>query len=689
MKISTPETWIKPEPNPVAVIRGDSSPRLASWLVPLLMVGLTFTAFLPALQNGFLTWDDGDNLVGNLKYRGVGWAQLRWMFTTFHSGHYQPLTWMSFDLDYLLWGLNPFGYHLTSVLLHCANAVLFYFVVRRLLRIVFSASSYPTEFSLRCAAGIAALFFSIHPLRVESVAWATERRDVLSGFFLLSTLICYLKATAETDENAGRKGWVRAAVTLYGMSLLSKAGGMTLPAVLVILDIYPLKRLEGGPTKWFRATTRRVWLEKVPFLILALAAMIVASIAQYHVGAMRSLNQHGLLLRLTQALFGLVFYVRKTFLPLGLSPLYELPVHLTPWDWPFLWSGVITLIVSLILFAARRHWPAGLAIWVCYGILLAPVLGVAQSGPQLVADRYSYVSCLGWAILVGGGVLWGWFRWADRLASWKTIASVMGTAAAIVLISLGVLTWKQSQIWYDDERLWRYALTVVPESSIAHYNLALILEKREGKLEEAGAHLRKALELNPAYAKAYLGLGNVLLKRGESDEAISQYRLALQIDPTAADVHVNLGNALALRGELDEAIHHYRQALELDAASQNAHYNLGNALALRGQLDEAIEHYRETSRINPAHSEAHFSLANALVARGQLEEAIDHYQEAVKINPDDTEAYHNLGRVLAAQGQLDRAVDCFRKALSVRPDFVQAQESLKHALAEQGKRTKP
>src|SRR2546426_882330 len=237
--------------------------RCACWLVPVLITLVTFTAFLPALQNRFVTWDDEKNFLDNPHYRGLGWTQLRWMWTT-HLGHYIPLTWMTLGLDYLLWGMNPLGYHLTNLLLHAANAVVFFFVVRRLLT---RALPSPAErgHALTVSAGFASLVFAIHPLRVESVAWVTERRDVLSGLFYLVTILLYLRASERGERG---RGWYWGTVGLFACALLSKAMAVSVPVVLLILDVYPLRRL-GGSTGWWSEPARRVYVEKIPFVLLA------------------------------------------------------------------------------------------------------------------------------------------------------------------------------------------------------------------------------------------------------------------------------------------------------------------------------------------------------------------------------------------------------------------------------------
>src|SRR3989441_8329744 len=271
--------------------RGDGSMVLTSaqrwvrWLAPLLVALLTLTAFLPTLQNQFVSWDDDKNFLENPHYRGLGWTHLRWMWTT-HLGHYIPLTWMTLGLDYLLWGMNPVGYHLTSLLLHAANAVVFFFVVRRILTLALPS---PSEhgYALAVSSGFAALVFAIHPLRVESVVWVTERRDVLSGLFYLVAILLYLRAC---ERGARGRGWYWLSVAVFGCALFSQSIAGSLPVVLLILDVYPLRRL-GGALGWWSEPARRVYVEKIPFVLLAAAASAIAVMAQSLVRAPLSLAQ--------------------------------------------------------------------------------------------------------------------------------------------------------------------------------------------------------------------------------------------------------------------------------------------------------------------------------------------------------------------------------------------------------------
>src|SRR5437762_9790918 len=410
--------------------------RWVYWLVPVLVALVTFAVFLPALQNQFVNWDDPTNFLDNPYYRGLGWSQLRWMWTT-HLGHYIPLTWMTLGLDYLLWGMNPVGYHLTSLLLHAANAVVFFFVV---LRILTRALPSPSErgYALAVSAGVAALVFAIHPLRVESVAWVTERRDVLSGLFYLVAILLYLRAC---ERGARGRGWYWLSVAAFVLALLSKSMVVNLPIVLVILDVYPLRRL-GGAVGWWSAPARRVYVEKIPFVLLAAVASAVALMAQLSHDTMVSVVQLSGLGRLAVSMYGVSFYLWKTVAPVNLSPLYELPPTVNPWALPFIVSYGVVVAITAIVLAFRRRVPGLPAAWVTYIVVLLPVLGIFQSGSQIAADRYTYLASLGWAILVSAGVL----------SHWRRRPFLFTGLAACVLFGLGILTWNQVQVWRDSEK---------------------------------------------------------------------------------------------------------------------------------------------------------------------------------------------------------------------------------------------
>src|SRR5437867_2729468 len=578
--------------------------RWGSWLVPVLIALVTLAAFLPTLQNQFVNWDDHENLLDNPHYRGLGRAHLRWMWTT-HMGHWIPLTWMTFGLDYLLWGMNPVGYHLTSLLLHVTNAVVFFFVVRRILTLALPS---PAERShaLAVSAGFAALVFAIHPLRVESVAWVTERRDVLSGLFYLVAILLYLRAC---ERGARGRGWYWLSVAAFVLALLSKSMVVNLPIVLLILDVYPLRRL-GGAVGWWSAPARRVYVEKIPFVLLAAAAAAIALMAQLSHNTMVSVVQLSGLGRLAVSAYGLSFYLWKTVAPVNLSPLYELPPTVNPWAPPFIVSYGVVVAITAIVLAIRRRVPGLPAAWVAYIVVLLPVLGIFQSGPQIAADRYTYLAGLGWAILAGAGLLSCW-RSSRRSKTGTPATWLLAGIAFCVVVGLGVLTWNQVQVWRDSEKLWSHAAGIDPRSPVGQYSWGLALAQ-EGKLTEAIEHYTTALRIKPDYADAHINLGIALAQQGKLAEASEHYQQALHLKPDSAEAHTNWGLALAQQGKLAEAIDHYRQALQIKPESAEVHIIWGTALAERGRLAEASEHYRQALQIQPDHAAAQSNLLNVL-----------------------------------------------------------------------------
>ncbi|MCX5797053.1 MAG: hypothetical protein NTY77_16290, partial [Elusimicrobia bacterium] len=365
--------------------------RLRAGLIPAAVFLASLAVFLPALQNGFVNWDDELTISLNEHIRGLSWAHLRWMFALpqGNAGQYHPLTWLSYALDYALWGTAPFGYHLTNLLLHAVNAVLFYFLSLRLFACASGESG--ADLDTRTAAAFSALLFGLHPLRVESVAWATERRGLLSGLFYLGTLLCYLKAKTAPAAGAERR-WTAAAWAAYVLSLLAKGIGVTLPAILLVLDRYPLRRLSASPARWLRAPERRVILEKLLFAAPAVGIAMIDLFAELSSGAIVPNAAGSLGLHLAVAVYGLTFYLWKTLLPVHLLPLYSMPATLGGLGLRFWLSAAVIAGLGLGFFLARRRWPAGWAAGTIYVLALLPVLGLVQLGHHMVADRYSYLA---------------------------------------------------------------------------------------------------------------------------------------------------------------------------------------------------------------------------------------------------------------------------------------------------------
>jgi protein O-mannosyl-transferase len=659
------------------------SKGLLCWLIPCVIVLITGATFFPVLNNQFVNLDDRVNLLGNPSYRGLGLAQFRWMFTTFHNSLYRPITWVTFGADYLLWGMEPFGYHLTSLILHCATAVLVYLLAMRLLSLAEPNPPARSELALRVAATFAALVFAIHPLRVEPVAWASARNDVVAGLFFIGAILCYLRAV-RIGEPGRVRSWLGSAIVVYALSLFSKPNGIMLPFALLVLDVYPLRRLGGGPGKWFGPAARGIWWEKAPFLLLSFGAGVLALIAKEQSKLLAPLDHYGLIERGMQSICGLAFYLWKTFVPLALSPLYELPVHMEISDGSFLLSGTVVAPLTIALFVFRHRWPVGMASWLCYLVILAPVTGVVQNGPQIAADRYSYLSCLPWAILAGGALLNCWQAW-QRGKVGRLSLVLAGGVVGLVIISFAVLSWRQTQVWRDAETLWRHALTVNEKSFFAHQFLGTALFDAN-RTDDAMGHFRRALEINPSRASAHNNVGNALAHRGDAEGAMKYYLQAIKLDPDSAVAHFNLARLLALKGLESEAIGHYRQALEIKPDHADAHNDLGLLLEMKGDMAAAQSEFQQALRLEPNHDKAFFNLGELLAKQGDLAKATSYYQQAARINPNEAAIQVRLALVLARQGQLESATTHLLSAVKLKPDYAEAHVLLARSLVAQGKK---
>jgi Flp pilus assembly protein TadD len=608
---------------------------------------VTFAAFVPVLGADFVDWDDNRNFLENPYYRGLSGEHLRWMFTTTKMGHYQPLSWVTLGLDYALWGMDARGYHLTNLLLHCATALSFYFLAARLLVLAVPGAR-RSGWSLRLCAALAAALFAVHPLRVESVAWITERRDVLSGLFFVLTIVAYLRSVAVPSQplpagrqgSAVRLGWYLASMGLLALSLLSKSWGMTMPAVLVILDVYPLRRVGGASGGWFTRQAALVWLQKVPFLALAVLAAFQAANAQANqFQTLKTLAEYGVIARLGQAAYGLGFYVCRTLLPVGLGPIYEIPAGFTGLELTNIVSGLCVVAITVSLIAFRKRQPAALAVWAYYVAVVSPVLGLAQSGPQLVKDSYTYLSCMGWGLLLAGGLLRLWAGRGrgepgaktgashpsperkrgvqDHDVSGGPVARAPGSVGlalvAVVLCVLGGLTWRQAAFWKDSETLFRRALAVRPNSYNAHNNLGTLLRK-DGRIAEAVKHYRAAIAIKPDEANAHYNLANALKLNRRYEEAVTEYRRAVELNPLQPAFHFNCANTLANNlGRPEQALEHYREALRLKGLPRavasrvkrsTLHYCIAFELRKLGRLEEARRHLEACLRLDPDHPQA-------------------------------------------------------------------------------------
>jgi tetratricopeptide (TPR) repeat protein len=589
--------------------------------IPAAIATVVLAAFLPTLDNGFVIWDDQLNFLENERYRGLGWSNLRWMFTTILLGHYVPITWLTLGLDYVLWGMDPRGYHLTSLVVHAANAVLAYLVALRLFR----HASVQTPRGVTMGAAAAALVFALHPLRVESVAWATERRDVLSGFFFLATILLYVLASERGDHS--RRRLLVAAVGCYVLAILSKSIVMSLPAVLVLLDLYPLRRLPPAPRRWREPALRTLWLEKVPFVLLGLAAAGLGYYAQAANKFFTSLTAYPWTARIGLVAYSYWFYLAKSVVPLALSPLYELPAAIHPLRGRFLVSLVGVVAITLAVVLLRRRWPAGLAAWTYYGLVLAPVSGLAHSGHQLAHDRYSYLSTLAFALLAGAGVA-AVARWSSTGVVRPLVSRVAVAGVALSLAGLGVLTWQQTHAWRDTDTLWRTAIEAEPTCTICRTNMASMLAK-SGLVDFARNHYEEVLELRPDRVKTHRDLAIVLGEMGRMTEANAHFETVLARYPQDAGILNDFGVVLMRQGRYDEALARLEQARRLSPDAPEVGANLGLVLLKLGRPAEALQHATRVVERDPTAAPARYVVVSAYLALHRPDEARRHH-EALK-----------------------------------------------------------
>jgi Flp pilus assembly protein TadD len=624
-------------------------------LLPIVIGILSVVAFLSALGGEFLTWDDDVNFLTNESYRGLGWTQIRWAFSNVRMGHYIPLTWLSLSGNYVAGGMDPRGYHLVNLLLHAANAILFYLVARRLLAAARDGGRQVARRDTLLAGGAAAaaLVWALHPLRVESVAWITERRDVLSGLFFLAAILAYLRGVEAGEHLEPR--WRTYSLLLFAGGLLSKASVMTLPAVLVLLDVYPLRR---NAFTW-----RRLVGEKAAYWALGLAGAVGALVALRLSGlTITPYVAYGPTARLAMVAYSFWFYPSTWIWPVRLSPMYELPARLDPLSPKFLFPVIGLAAVTTLLVLLRKRWPGGLAAWVYSAVMLLPISGVVHAGFQLAHDRYSYLSGLGFALVAGGAIAWILRATGDRRVSRPVAAGALGVAA-LGVAALGVGSWQQSRVWRDSETLWRWGVEADPRCAICADNLAALLSASDNpeRLREAEQLALHALAINPTYDSSYNTLGVVLAQRHADQEAEAAFRRAIQLSPDRVAPSVNLGILYARSGRNAQALPLLRAAFAKAPEHQGLRANLGLTLrnegilrARAGRLRDAEELFRDALGLIPEDPELHRDLGLVLWEQGRRDAAGIHLDRAAALRPGDAEAERLLAQFRSDPGRPPR-----------------------------------
>jgi len=645
---------------------GTSPPRGLVIALPAAIFLVTCLAFLPAVRNEFVSLDDHKNFLGNYHYRGLGLENVKWAWTTFHNGAYQPLSWILFSAQYVAWQLDAQGYHVVSVLLHAMNGALFYWLALRLLPLVLPVAARNHPVGLRWASALAALLFALHPLRAEAVAWLSTQPYLPVGMFYLLSLLAYLRACRSDGDTKRRFAWLAVSCVCYACSILSKGVGVTLVAVLVILDVYPLRRLwpgrrggEPGPANW------AVLAEKIPFLLLSVASALLAVWSKLE--AMVPVGSYDIPHRIVQAAWGVMFYLRKTILPVDLSPWYQFPDGFSIWEPRFVVSVVLAIVVSAAAIWCWQRWRAGTALWAYYLIVLFPLSHLVRLGRQAAADRYTYVACMCWALLGGAGVLAAWHARVNgrmKPLTFNGIAAVSIAACA----ALGVLSWRQVQVWHDGVSLWQRAADVTPEVPIPHSNLSQEL-RMKGDLRGAMRAVQAAIDLDPNDPGPWINKAVILLDMGRPGLAIEQLQTALRLAPDHYLAHSNLGAIHLRQGRIDEAIASLKRTVEIRPDNDGAQCNLANALMRKKRYDEAIKHCKAVLDRVPDSAEARTLWGMALARKGDTKGGLEKLREALDIDAGCGSARINLARVLGRLKRHDQALSLLRAGVELnRPE---------------------
>jgi tetratricopeptide (TPR) repeat protein len=587
---------------------------------------------------------------------GLSLASIKWAFTHRHADNWHPMTTVSHMLDCQLWGLSPGAHHLTNVLVHAVTSVFLF-----LLLCMMTGSFWRSAF--------VAAVFAIHPLRVESVAWVAERKDVLSGLFFMLTLWAYVRYVQQVQVSRPKSAvWYGLALGLFALGLMSKPMLVTLPFILLLLDYWPLKRMANDGVR--TGDGWRLAAEKMPFLLLAAAICVATLFAQSN--SMVSAQHLNFLGRVGNALISYTAYLGQMVFPIGLGVFYPHPgTHLSLSSLGI--SMTVLTIISAGVLARYRGFPYLIVGWLWYLGMLVPVIGFVQVGLQARADRYTYLPQIGLYIMMTWSV-------ADLCGGWSYRRIVLGSAGTAVLAGLLALARVQTSYWQNSITLWTHTLACTSENYLANYNLGVALGT-QAKFDEAIPRYEQALKIRPDYAEAHLNLANALTDQGKSDAAIQHYERALQLKPDSATAHNDLGTALDDQGKFDEAIQHYVRALELKPDYASAHYNWGKALVAQGKLDEAVSHYERALQLKPDYANAQYNLGNALAKQRKFSMAISHFEEALQLNPNYAEAHFNIGTALLNQGMVIQAQPHFQKALNLaaaqnNPALVESMRAL-------------
>jgi tetratricopeptide (TPR) repeat protein len=629
------------------------------WIGILLLIAV-LAVYSPVRHFDFVNYDDPDYVTDNSHVReGLTASGIVWAFTSSYAANWIPLVWISHMADVSLFGLDAGQHHLTSAILHAFSTLLLFAALRRMT-------------GARWRSAFVAFLFALHPLHVQSVAWVAERKDTLSAAFWMLALwtyalsrvdlpVCPSSGEVFISKRADREVYPTKTLVMaaYCAALLAKPMAVTFPFLLVLLDLWPLRRF---------SSIKQSLRDKVPMLALSAVVSVVTFLVQRGGGAVISVESVPLGLRIANAFVSYLAYLAQTVWPAKLAVFYPYPAEIAAWQ--AIGAAVVVAAVSVLVWRARRY-PYLATGWFWYLGTLLPVIGFLQVGEQARADRYTYLPLIGIAILIAWGA-------ADLTRAWPR-AAVAGLAAAAV-IACAIVTRGELQHWRNTETLMTHALDVTTGNYVAHDNLGESL-RRQRRTSEAIVHFREAVRIRPTSVEGHNNLGDALIAQGSVEEGAAELRQALRLNPGFPESHVNLGTALNKQGRSAEAIAEYRKAVELRPDSAVALTGLGAALVSAGQADAGIGYLREAIRLRPEFADAHYGLGIALAGLQRISEAAAEFAEAARIDPGDAEAHYNLGTAMGAQGRIPEAIEQFRIALQLRPAYANAELNLGKALA--------
>jgi len=649
-------------------------PKPSGWaharlIVGALLVLATVTAFWPLKDNDFVHYDDPPYITDNVFVQsGLSYKSLVWAFTnTSVVGYWHPVTWLSHMADFQLFGLNPRGHHFSNLFFHLLNVLLLFLFLERTTRALWPSA-------------LVAALFALHPLRVESVAWAAERKDVLSTFFWLLTMWVYLWYT----HRPSLKRYL-AVVLPFALGLMAKPMLVTLPVALLLLDFWPLGRVPltaapaGGaasapPGADARREVLRLLREKVPLLALAALFSLLTVVTQKR--AMASLIAIAPESRVANALISYMVYLGKTIWPLNLAVFYPHPQDNVSW---LLAAAAALALMGLSYLAWREagRRPYLTMGWLWYFLTLLPVIGLLQSGEQALADRFSYVPLIGIFIIIAWGA-------RDLTAGWPRQSLTLASAASLVLLACAILTWRQVGFWRDNQTLFEHANQVTADNHVAYTHL-IYAYGEQGMVEEAKRMFDQAIKMRPRDKDAYNDLGMAYSNAGRSEEAIAMFQQTIQMAPAFAPAYNNLGIEYAKLARMEEAVAAFQKAVELSPHLVEAYNNLGKAYSLLGKTDDSIAAFKKAIEVCSYFAPSYSNLGAEYAAQGKVEDAIRLYRQAIRANPKFPDAYNNLGVAYLNQGKLAEAVLLFERSIQAQPTFMKGYSNLAVAYVDQGK----